>query len=450
MAVIWIEHVVRALVETVDRLICLAGGRIIGDGAPDERAREPGGPGGLPWHRGDRRVLLAEVAAVGPSPAVEHVRPIDGPARGPRPHRAPRPAAGAERREPARSATGEVYAIIGANGAGKSTLLRAIAGLHAADERAASCWTASTSRSCSPERPAGGGIALVPEGRRLFPSLTVEENLLVGAHRARPGPWTIERVYELFPWMRERRDQRAAQLSGGEQQAVAIGRALVDQPARPAARRAVARARADRGSADLRPPAGAARDRHARSWWSSRTSARRCAWRPTSSASSRAARRCAGRPTSSRHSRSKRPTSGSAERGRRAHGRGRGMIWINALIQGVLLGGLYALFALRPLAALRRDGRHQPRPRRPGRRRGLRRHRRHGDPRRCRRCGVRRSSCRSSRARLHAAADAAPGQPRPRPAHDPARHLRPGGHHPERCSWRRSRPTATPSTSARW
>ena len=71
---------------------------------------------------------------------------------------------------------------------------------------------------------------MVPEGRRLFGSLTVEENLQVGATYARPGPWTIERVYELFAWMRERRDQRTAQLSGGEQQSVAIGRALVANP----------------------------------------------------------------------------------------------------------------------------------------------------------------------------------------------------------------------------
>jgi len=70
----------------------------------------------------------------------------------------------------------------------------------------------------------------VPEGRRLFGSLTVEENLKVGATYARPGPWTIERVYELFDWMRDRRSQRTAQLSGGEQQTVAIGRALVANP----------------------------------------------------------------------------------------------------------------------------------------------------------------------------------------------------------------------------
>src|SRR5205807_10513231 len=74
------------------------------------------------------------------------------------------------------------------------------------------------------------GIGMVPEGRRLFGSLTVEENLKVGATYARKGPWTIERVYELFAWMKDRRTQRTAQLSGGEQQSVAIGRALVANP----------------------------------------------------------------------------------------------------------------------------------------------------------------------------------------------------------------------------
>jgi len=124
---------------------------------------------------------------------------------------------------------GEVYAIIGANGAGKSTLLRTIAGLHRPTEGSIRYDGRDMTR-VRPERRATGGIAMVLEGRRLFGSLTVEENLQVGATYARQGPWTIERVYELFGWMRERRTQRTAQLSGGEQQSVAIGRALVANP----------------------------------------------------------------------------------------------------------------------------------------------------------------------------------------------------------------------------
>jgi branched-chain amino acid transport system ATP-binding protein len=124
---------------------------------------------------------------------------------------------------------GEVYAIIGANGAGKSTLLRTIAGLHQPTEGSI-VYDGKDMTRIRPERRATGGIVMVPEGRRLFGSLTVEENLQVGATYARKGPWTIERVYELFGWMRERRSQRTAQLSGGEQQSVAIGRALVANP----------------------------------------------------------------------------------------------------------------------------------------------------------------------------------------------------------------------------
>jgi branched-chain amino acid transport system ATP-binding protein len=124
---------------------------------------------------------------------------------------------------------GQVQAMIGANGAGKTTLLRAIAGLKAAT--AGQILLAGTEVGrLRAERRVAQGIVMVPEGRRLFPSLTVEENLQVGASYARPGPWTIERVYELFGWMPDRRRQLAAQLSGGEQQAVAIGRALVANP----------------------------------------------------------------------------------------------------------------------------------------------------------------------------------------------------------------------------
>jgi branched-chain amino acid transport system ATP-binding protein len=124
---------------------------------------------------------------------------------------------------------GEVYAIIGANGAGKSTLLRTIAGLHKPTTGTVLLDGTDVTRVRT-DRRAAQGIVMVPEGRRLFGSLSVEENLKVGASYARTGPWTIERVYELFGWMRERRGQRTAQLSGGEQQSVAIGRALVANP----------------------------------------------------------------------------------------------------------------------------------------------------------------------------------------------------------------------------
>jgi branched-chain amino acid transport system ATP-binding protein len=124
---------------------------------------------------------------------------------------------------------GEVYAMIGANGAGKSTLLRSIAGLDLPTSGSVLLDGVDVTRM-RPERRVAAGIVLVPEGRRLFPSLTLEENLLVGGSYARPGPWSTARVYELFGWMRERRAQRASQLSGGEQQAVAIGRALVANP----------------------------------------------------------------------------------------------------------------------------------------------------------------------------------------------------------------------------
>jgi len=92
---------------------------------------------------------------------------------------------------------GEVYAIIGANGAGKSTLLRTIAGLHH-PSAGSIVYDGRDVTGLRPEKRATAGIVMVPEGRRLFPSLTLEENLKVGATYARTGPWTIQRVYDLF------------------------------------------------------------------------------------------------------------------------------------------------------------------------------------------------------------------------------------------------------------
>jgi len=124
---------------------------------------------------------------------------------------------------------GEVYAIIGANGAGKSTLLRTIAGLHHPTSGRI-LLDGKDVTGLRPERRATAGISMVPEGRRLFSSLSLEENLKVGATYARKGPWTIPAVLDLFPFMKERRGQKTAQMSGGEQQQVAIGRALVANP----------------------------------------------------------------------------------------------------------------------------------------------------------------------------------------------------------------------------
>jgi len=124
---------------------------------------------------------------------------------------------------------GTTHAMIGANGAGKSTLLRTIAGLHHPSSGSI-LLDGQDITGMRPERRVAAGVALVPEGRRLFPSLTLEENLLVGMTSGRNGPWGLDQIYGLFGWMRERRGQRAAQLSGGEQQAVAIGRALAASP----------------------------------------------------------------------------------------------------------------------------------------------------------------------------------------------------------------------------
>jgi branched-chain amino acid transport system ATP-binding protein len=124
---------------------------------------------------------------------------------------------------------GQVVAVIGANGAGKSTLLQSIAGLIRA-RRDAIVFEGTTVGDEPAHVMVARGIALVPEGRRLFPSLTVEENLLIGGQLARNGPWNLDRVYALFPVLSERRNQPSTSLSGGQQQMVAIGRALMSNP----------------------------------------------------------------------------------------------------------------------------------------------------------------------------------------------------------------------------
>jgi branched-chain amino acid transport system ATP-binding protein len=124
---------------------------------------------------------------------------------------------------------GETVAIIGANGAGKTTFLRAVAG----------ALDTAPDMVLFEGRPIGHhtahdivrlGIAMAPEGRRLFPSLSVEENLLLGGYSKRAGPWNLKRVYELFPRLHELRRLPATDLSGGQQQMTTVGRALMSNP----------------------------------------------------------------------------------------------------------------------------------------------------------------------------------------------------------------------------
>jgi branched-chain amino acid transport system ATP-binding protein len=124
---------------------------------------------------------------------------------------------------------GEVLSLIGANGAGKSTLLKAITGLVPSKSEMISL-RGQPIGGMRPDRIARLGIAMVPEGRRLFRSLTVEENLIIGGERAPAGHWTLESIYALFPILAERRNNPGTALSGGQQQMVAIGRALMANP----------------------------------------------------------------------------------------------------------------------------------------------------------------------------------------------------------------------------
>lgn len=123
----------------------------------------------------------------------------------------------------------ECLALVGANGAGKSTLLRSLTGLNRKIGGKIR-FEGKEIAGLSAERIARTGIAMVPEGRMLFPSLSVEENLTMGQLTKRPGNWTLSRVYELFPVLAERRSQMATTMSGGQQQMVAIGRALLSNP----------------------------------------------------------------------------------------------------------------------------------------------------------------------------------------------------------------------------
>jgi len=124
-------------------------------------------------------------------------------------------------------AEGRITVLLGRNGAGKTTTLRSLVGLTPPRSGRISIFGQDTTR-LAPFRVAARGVGYVPEGRRIFPNLTVDENLRVPLER--PGHWTIARIYELFPRLAQRRNNRGRQLSGGEQEMLAIARALLLNP----------------------------------------------------------------------------------------------------------------------------------------------------------------------------------------------------------------------------
>jgi branched-chain amino acid transport system ATP-binding protein len=126
-------------------------------------------------------------------------------------------------------AKGEILALVGANGAGKTTLLRALAGANPVHAGSVHLSGFDITHMPSHQRVAAG-LALVPEGRRLFLDMSIEENLALGRTVDRKGDWTIDRVFETFPNLVKRRHALTGTMSGGEQQATAIGRALMSNP----------------------------------------------------------------------------------------------------------------------------------------------------------------------------------------------------------------------------
>jgi branched-chain amino acid transport system ATP-binding protein len=126
-------------------------------------------------------------------------------------------------------AQGELVAVIGSNGAGKSTLLKCLTGLVRAP-RDAVHFKGEAIGGLPPGEIVKRGLAMVPEGRRLFASLSVEENLLIGGLTGRKGPWDLDRLYALFPILAQKRHDPGTALSGGQQQMVALGRALMSNP----------------------------------------------------------------------------------------------------------------------------------------------------------------------------------------------------------------------------
>ena len=203
LTIMLIEHDMRVVFNLADRIMVLAEGRVLAEGAPQEIAVERKGPGRLSRQGGRMIALRAEAlhAFYGKSHILHGVS--------------------LEVRE------GEIVALLGRNGAGKTTTLRSLIGLNRPRPGRVASFGADVT-GFPPYRIAAMGVGYVPEGRRIFANLTVDENLLVPVERQ--GPWTIARVYQAFPRLAERRTNKGAQLSGGEQEMLSIARALLLNP----------------------------------------------------------------------------------------------------------------------------------------------------------------------------------------------------------------------------
>ena len=251
---------------------------------------------------------------------------------------------------------GETIALVGANGAGKTTMLRTIAGAHPLAGGHLRFKGRDLAGTAAHQR-AAMGLALVPEGRRLFSRLTVEENLELATSAGRRGAWTLDAVMETFPNLKARRRSLAGALSGGEQQATAIGRALMMNPRASASRRGVPGAFAARCRSCLQGARQAEslgrRDRPGRAG----SQPRHGDGEPHDVH--------AGRPDRHRgadfHVDERPSDTGLLRSQRREQGAGAGVILLNQIVQGVLLGGYYAVIACGVVVHVQRYADHQPR-----------------------------------------------------------------------------------------